>query len=90
MKLRRGQITRPPLRHIVQSFAVANFHPSTYIMQKDLKLRATSIVYGKYKQIKREYAVREQQRRLNWFRSIVIAKKFSKLLLNKAREKIEQ
>ena len=90
MKLRRGKVVHPTLRHISQSYSVVNFHPNSYITQKDLKLRATSVVYGKYKQIKREFAIMEQQRRLNWFRSIVIAKKFSKQLLRRAREKIEE
>ena len=89
MKLRRGKVVHPNLRHISQSYAVANFHPNSYITQKDLKLRATSVVYGKYKQIKREFVIMEQQRRLNWFRSIVTAKKFSKLLLTRAKERIE-
>ena len=48
------------------------------------------MVYGKYKQIKRELALIEQQRRLNWFRSIVYAKKFARMLLEKARTKLEQ
>jgi len=60
MKLRRGKILHPRLRHISQSAAVINFNPNTYITQKDLKLRATSIVYGKYKQLKREQALYEQ------------------------------
>ena len=60
MKLRRGIVAHPPLTRRPQSFAVVNFHPSTYITQKDLKQRATSVVYGKYKQIKRELALIEQ------------------------------
>ena len=59
MKLRRGIAAHPPLHSKAQSFAVCNFHPSTYITQKDLKQRATSVVYGKYKQIKRELALIE-------------------------------
>ena len=31
MKIRRGQITQPPLDRIGYSFAVINFHPSTLI-----------------------------------------------------------
>ena len=46
MKLRRCKVLHPPLRNIQESFAVLNFNPQTYITQKDLKLRATSIVYG--------------------------------------------
>mmetsp|Transcript_23364 Transcript_23364/g.31296 ORF Transcript_23364/g.31296 Transcript_23364/m.31296 type:complete len:120 (-) Transcript_23364:159-518(-) len=90
MKLRRVKVAHPPMRHIPESFAVINFNPNTYITQKDLKLRATSIVYGHYKDLKRKAAVHEQQRRLNWFRSIVIAKKFSKMLLSKAKENLDK
>ena len=60
MKLRRGICSHPHMHRMEQSYAVANFHPSTYITQKDLKMRATSVVYGKYKQIKREFAMVEQ------------------------------
>ena len=92
MKLRRGQVTHPPMQsqRLQQSFAVADFNPNTLITQRDLKLRATSVVYGKYKHIKREFAALEQQRRLNWFKSIVIAKKFSRILLLAAKERIRQ
>lgn len=88
MKLRRGQVSHPPMQsqRLQQSFAVVDFHPNTLITSKDLKLRATSVVYGKYKHIKHEFAVMENQRRLNWFRSIVIAKKFARLLVFAARE----
>ena len=51
----------------------------------DLKHRAGSVVYSKYKEIKREINRKEQQRRLNWFRSIVVAKKWTAMLLNQAR-----
>lgn len=60
MKLRRGIVAHPALHRTAQSYAQVNFHPSTYITQKDLKQRATSVVYGKYKQIKRELALIEQ------------------------------
>ena len=90
MKLRRVKVFRPPMSNIAESFATINFNPNTYITQKDLKLRATSIVYGHYKDLKRKAAVHEQQRRLNWFRSIVIAKKFSKMLLIKAKDNIDK
>ena len=60
MKLRRVKVFRPPMSNIAESFATINFNPNTYITQKDLKLRATSIVYGHYKYLKRKAAVHEQ------------------------------
>ena len=60
MKLRRVKVFRPPMSNIAESFATINFNPNTYITQKDLKLRATSIVYGHYKDLKRKAAVHEQ------------------------------
>lgn len=89
MKLKRGSIVHPPLERLGFSFATINFHPNTLITQSDLKQRANSAVYGKYKQIKRELARQEQLRRLNWFRSIVIAKKFAHLIVKRARTEIE-
>ena len=88
MRLRRGKIDNPLMERLEKSYACVNFEPGSLITQKDLKVRATSIVYSKYKQIKREVARKEQQRRLNWFRSIVIAKKFSKQLLIRAKKNL--
>jgi len=41
------------------SFAVINFHPYTLITQQDLKQRANSVVYNKYKLLKVEVRKRE-------------------------------
>ncbi len=46
------------------------------------------MVYNKYKQIKRDIAKREQQRRLNWFMSVVRVNSFGRKLLRRARENI--
>lgn len=90
MRLRRAKVDNPLMERLEKSYACVNFDPNSLITQKDLKARATSIVYSKYKQIKREVARKEQQRRLNWFRSIVIAKKFSKQLLIRAKKNLNQ
>ena len=54
-----GKLAHPPLQKLGYSFAVVNFHPQTLITQQDLKQRANSMVYNKYKQIKRDMAKRE-------------------------------
>ena len=46
------------------------------------------MVYIKYKQIKRDMAKREQQRRLNWFMSVVRVNTFGRKLLRRARDNI--
>ena len=46
------------------------------------------MVYNKYKQIKRDIAKREQQRRLNWFMSVVRVNSFGRKLLRRGRENI--
>ena len=89
IRLRRGKIKNPVMDRLEKSYAVINFHPQTLITQKDLKQRATSVVYSKYKALKRQFAVQEQQRRLNWFRSVVISKQFAKNLLKDARRKLQ-
>jgi hypothetical protein len=83
-----GKLAHPPLQKLGYSFAVVNFHPQTLITQQDLKQRANSMVYNKYKQIKRDMAKREQQRRLNWFMAVVRVNTFGHKLLRRAREKI--
>jgi len=67
----------------------------TFITQQDLKKRADSLVFSKYKQIKKEAAKKEAQKRLNWFMSIVKCKawvnKCKKAVANrKAREAKEE
>ncbi len=53
-------------------------------------MRADSLVYGKYKQIKRMMAKRESQRRLNWFMSVVKVKAFTTKMLARARARIAE
>ena len=53
MQLRRGKVMNAPMDRLPKSYAVVNFHPLTLITQKDLKQRATSVVYSKYKALKR-------------------------------------
>lgn len=89
MRIRRGQIMQPQLYRGGYSFAVINFHPKTLITQQDLKMRANSVVFNKYKQIKREIANREQQRRLNWFMSVVKCKAWATKMVKRVREKIK-
>ena len=67
------------------SFAIINFHPQTLITQQDLKTRANSVVFNKYRQIKREIAKREQQRRLNWFMSVVKCKAWASKMVKRVR-----
>lgn len=45
-------------------------------------------MFNKYKQIKREIALKEQKKRLLWFTSVVRVNTFGKKLLRKARENI--
>ena len=59
IRIKIGKIAHPPLQKLGYSFAVVNFHPQTLITQSDLKQRANSMVYNKYKQIKRDIAKRE-------------------------------
>jgi len=90
MRIRRGQIMQGQLMRIGYSFAVINFHPKTLITQQDLKMRTTSVVFSKYKQIKREISARETQRRLLWFMSIVKCKAWAQKMLRRVRKKIEE
>lgn len=59
IRIKMGKLAHPPLQKLGYSFAVVNFHPQTLITQQDLKQRANSMVYNKYKQIKRDMAKRE-------------------------------
>jgi ribosomal 50S subunit-recycling heat shock protein len=47
-------------------------------------------VFNKYKQIKRDIAKREQQKRLNWFMSIVKCKAWATKMVKIARRRIQE
>jgi hypothetical protein len=49
IRIKMGKLAHPPLQKLGYSFAVVNFHPQTLITQQDLKQRANSMVYIKYK-----------------------------------------
>ena len=89
LKVRLAKVESPMLYKLGFSCAVANFKPETLITQHELKARAESLILGKYKQIKRAIAKREQQRRLNWFMSVVMSLKFVKNLKKAVRESRE-
>jgi len=87
MKLKRIAVGHGTLERYGDciQYAEANFMESTLITQQDLKQRAQSMAFSKYKQIKREVHKKEAQRRLNWFLSIVKAKKVATVWLARAR-----
>jgi hypothetical protein len=78
------------MQKIGYSFAVVNFQPETLITQQDLKFRADSLVYGKYKQIKRLMEKRERQQRLNWFMSVVKARAWTTKVLKRVRARLAE
>lgn len=63
-----------------------NFHPLTYITQNELKARANSLAYAKYKLVKRENAKKAAKRKLLLIMCIVKCKVF----VNKLKLKVEQ
>jgi len=87
MKLKRIAVGHGTLERYGDciQYAEANFMESTLITQQDLKQRAQSMAFSKYKQIKREVHKKEAQRRLNWFLSIVKAKKSSYRMVGKSK-----
>ena len=62
-----------------------NFHPLTYITQHELKARANSLAYAKYKLIKREQAKKAAKRKLLLIMCIVKCKAF----VNKLKARVE-
>ena len=67
-------------------FSTINFHPLTYISQHELKARANSLAYAKYKLIKRENAKKAAKRKLLLVMCIVKCKAF----VNKLKARVEQ
>lgn len=74
------------LGEIGYPFSTLNFHPLTYISQHELKARANSLAYSKYKLVKRENAKKAAKRKLMLIMSIVKCKAF----INKLKSKVEQ
>ncbi len=62
-----------------------DFHPLTYITQHELKARANSLAYAKYKLIKRENARKAAKRKLLLVMTIVKCKAF----VNKLKARVE-
>lgn len=68
------------LGEIGYPYSTLNFHPMTYITQHELKQRANSLAYAKYKLIKRENARKQAKRKLMWIMCIVKCKAFANKL----------
>ena len=66
-------------------FSTLQFHPLTYITQNELKTRANSLAYAKYKLIKREMARKAAKRKLMLIMCIVKCKAF----INKLKARVE-
>jgi hypothetical protein len=73
------------LGEIGYPYSTLNFHPLTYITQHELKARANSLAYAKYKLVKRENARKAAKRKLMLVMCIVKCKAF----VNKLKTRVE-
>eukprot|EP00347_Sterkiella_histriomuscorum_P011501 403372213 len=85
IKIRRVHVQQEVLGEIGYPFSTINFHPLTYITQHELKARANSLAYSKYKLIKRENAKKAAKRKLLLIMCIVKCKSF----VNKLKARVE-
>jgi hypothetical protein len=67
-----------------------NFHPLTYITQHDLKARANSLAYAKYKLIKRENARKLAKKKYLFIMTVVKVKAFINILKRRILQRREE
>jgi hypothetical protein len=71
-------------------YSTYNLHPLSYVSQHELKARANSLAYARYKLIKRESARKAAKRKRLFFMAIVKSRAFATKLkerVKKARER---
>lgn len=76
IKIRRVHVLQEVLGEIGYPYSTMNFHPLTYISQHELKARANSLAYAKYKLIKRENAKKMAKKKLLLIMTVVKCKAF--------------
>ncbi|CDW77124.1 UNKNOWN [Stylonychia lemnae] len=85
IKIRRVHVHQEVMGEIGYPFSTMNFHPLTYITQHELKARANSLAYAKYKLVKRENAKKAAKRKLLLIMCIVKCKSF----VNKLKARVQ-
>jgi hypothetical protein len=71
-------------------YSTYNLHPLSYVSQHELKARANSLAYARYKVLKRESARKAAKRKRLFFMAIVKSRAFATKLkerVKKARER---
>ena len=77
LKIRRVHVLQELMGEIGYPYSTINFHPYSYISQHELKARANSLAYAKYKLIKRENARNAAKKKLMLVMTVVKCKSFA-------------